>query len=235
MLQEGTPNYCLSLETALPEKCLFSLELNLNYVLKTIREYSVNRLPHKLTLKLAERNLFCFKEWNNLGEQFQIQFNIGNLTRWEQQKNALLSNLQLLYNRNAVSLAQSSVGRIYKHLDFSKGSDYLYRDFNKSKLMWIFKARTDTLFLNCNRFNATERQKMCSLCRSEEIENMEHFIGRCPILQEFRRFYFGRSMLELQEVIDVLNGTNDENWEKLYSYTKQAFNYRNELISEFNF
>lgn len=47
--------------------------------------------------------------------------------------------------------------------------------------------------------------------------------------------YFRKSILELNEIIDTLNGIEDENFENLYNFVKNAFNYRSELIFEFNF
>ena len=100
-------------------------------------------------------------------------------------------------------------------------------------IMWIFKARTGSIFLNAAR-HGEESQKLCSLCNLREKEDIEHFIGKCPILREQRIVHFGKSILVHSEVINALNGIEDENWNKLYNYICQAIEYRKYLINEFN-
>jgi len=60
-----------------------------------------------------------------------------------------------------------------------------------------------------------------------------HFIGVCPILKEFRLSFFGLSMLDEVQFIQVLDGLFG--WKNLAYYVKNALNYRIELIDEFNF
>ena len=65
------------------------------------------------------------------------------------------------------------------------------------------------------------------LCNTGEWETIVHFIGVCPILSEFRRLYFGKSVLEEQLLVDVLNGSDRP---ALYKYVLAALSYRNDFI-----
>lgn len=232
MLPDSTPTYALMLETTVPEISLYTLELHLNYVFKAIFNLPEHRLPHILSKKIADKNIYFFKEWNILGEQFGIHWSLDNKESWREKKDLLLISLSNLSQETFKKKALESNERIYKHLDFSKGITYLNDKYDRTKTMWIFKIRTATLYLNANIFKATEEQKICWMCNSREKEDVAHFIGRCWALKEFRHRYFGKVVLELEEIINVLNGIGDDDWEKLHHFVKEAFAYRQE---EFNF
>lgn len=63
-----------------------------------------------------------------------------------------------------------------------------------------------------------------------EPETIIHFLAVCPILQELRRLYFGKTQINEEEICDILNG---ENWKILFNYCKEASNYRNSIINEY--
>ena len=79
----------------------------------------------------------------------------------------------------------------------------------------------------------THTSKICSLCNQDENEDIEHFVGRCPILREFRLLYFGKNVLSHEDIINILNGTVT-NFKALASYIKSCTAYRKCLIYEFN-
>ena len=49
------------------------------------------------------------------------------------------------------------------------------------------------------------------------------------VLKEIRRQYFGQNMLNIEEVLEILNG---HNWLKLAGYIKNALAYREKIITE---
>ena len=195
--------------------------------------YNINRLPRQLTYKIIQKNISWMKEWNFLGEEFGLNWTSNNILYWEQNINTFLQALTDKQHQVHLENARNSVERVYKYLDYSKDQTYIYSAFSKHKIMWIFKARTGSIFLNAAR-HGEESQKLCSLCNLREKEDIEHFIGKCPILREQRIVYFGKSILDHSEVINALNGIEDENWNKLYNYICQAIEYRKYLINEFN-
>ena len=139
----------------------------------------------------------------------------------------LLNNLILKDNEVFVSSIQNSE-RFYKEIYTQNINPYL--DINdRTKVVYIFKIRTDLLLLNGTRFSGQD-QLLCTLCNRKEIEDIEHFIAKCPILSEIRTFYFEKSNLNHNEFLNILNGVNDTNWNKLYLYVKEALDYRKEFI-----
>ena len=115
---------------------------------------------------------------------------------------------------------------IYKELDHNVGEFYIINNFERYKITWIFKCRVDIIMLNKNT--------TCSLCNLNENESLQHFLGRCPILKRIRNFYFGKTILTNTNIIDCLNGINDNDWSKLVGYVTNALNYRSYIINEFN-
>lgn len=59
-------------------------------------------------------------------------------------------------------------------------------NFKPFKITWIFKARCDLILLNNAIYGNSDRNIECSLCNLRENENINHFMGRCLILREFR-------------------------------------------------
>ena len=231
-----TPNYALFLETGIEASHLYSLDIHLRYITKILFKYGNHRLPHKLALKILDKKLFWADELNNLGREFDIEWTAENLSEiiWKANRLSLLSKMKekqkSTYQRNA----RESETRIYRDLDYTRGANYICETYDQSKITWIFKARCELLYLNGNRFDENQ-SKICSLCNLGEIENVKHFVGRCPILKEFRIRYFGRQSLLDFELINILNGNNDNDWANLYNYIVKAMHYREHLISEFNF
>lgn len=111
-------------------------------------------------------------------------------------------------------------------------STYIYnKDIDCSIIRWIFKARTELIYLNNYKMNQV--CKKCSLCNRNEIEDVFHFVAVCPILKEFRVGYLGKILLSQREFLDYL--TDSSRYPKLAKFCKYAWPYRYELIKEFNF
>ena len=75
-------------------------------------------------------------------------------------------------------------------------------------------------------------QKTCSLCNLREIESIDHFVGRCPLLKHLRFKWLGSYRLENNDIVDWLNG---KNWIILAKFLYEAWDYRNYLVCEFNY
>ena len=99
------------------------------------------------------------------------------------------------------------------------------------RVRWIMKCRCELLHLNYIPW-IPDRIQLCALCNTREIENTEHFLARCPILGYIRKFFFGKTSLSHEELVETLDG---KDWEKLFKFAKTAWAYRRSLIQEFNY
>jgi hypothetical protein len=183
---------------------------------------------------MLQRKIFWAKEWNNLGNNYNIQWTTENLALdiWNKNKQQLIDHLKSASIEAAMNNARSSLTRVYKDLDFNIGKQYLNFANSPSKIMWIFKARTDLICLNGTELS--NRNTLSTLCNLREDETIKHFLGICPVLSEFRIMAFNKSKLTDNDFIDILNGRNDVDWNNLIKFITCALNYRKYLINEFN-
>lgn len=228
-----TPTYILLAETDIENGHLYTLDLHIRYVCKTMFQYEEDRLPQKLTKILLQKQLLWVNELNKLGAEFGINWSESNanIQQWNNNRINLINSLKAKYYEN-VLLKIANTNRIYKKLDLINGSKYLSDERNQYNITWIFKARSDLIKLNGNRFQANA-SNICTLCNSREIENIQHFLGRCKTLSEFRVMYFKKAFLNEEEILQILNGIN-VTWHSLANYIKTCVEYRNFLIIEFN-
>jgi hypothetical protein len=230
-----TPNYILELETGILEMHLYTLKLHMNYVIKTLFSYTTDRLPHILSREVINRKIFWYKDWclRFRNENFSWENAHLDEATW---KDNMLTTLEILrnnhLNKNYESARRSQHG-LYASLNYSQIQTYINDGFSARKVSWIFKIRAGLIGLNANRYREGVRRQ-CSLCNLQEEEDLFHFLGRCPVLKEVRFCNFQKTILNQNEAISVLNGDNDESWNKLYNFTTTAFTYRMNLISEFN-
>ena len=203
-LPDCTPTYSIFLESKICCSHLYSLNLHINYIRKTLFEYAEERLPRILSRKILDKGIYWAKKLNDLCQQFEINYNISTQhVCWKRQTNILLKCLQNEYLNKMWEKAMSS-NRIYKQLDHHVGGSYLTESIERYKITWILKCRVDLILLDKNT--------NCTLCNLNEWESLQHFLGRCPILKRIRLFYFGKPELSNANIIDCLNGVNDANW-----------------------
>ena len=94
---------------------------------------------------------------------------------------------------------------------------------------FFIRARGGLLDINARSFKANTDGN-CTICNMNESENVFHFVGVCPIYNNFRMMYFGRTYLDLANVIDILNG---KSFKTFYLYLESCLKYRKLLINEF--
>jgi hypothetical protein len=234
-LPNFTPTYALEIETGIIELHLFSLELHMKYIMRTLFSYSNGRLPNFLSKEIMKQKIFWFKNWcdNLSGNGFnwaEADFNEINYVNGMKRTLEFLKNQQIQKNYENATL--SSHG-LYCELNYTLDQPYLVDNFNPRKIMWIFKMRTGMIGLNANHYREGSRRE-CSLCNLREEENLFHFLGRCPVLREIRFQCFQKINLNRYEAINVLNGIEDPSWNNLYNFAVKAFRYRQELTNEYN-
>lgn len=81
-----------------------------------------------------------------------------------------------------------------------------------------YEAEGKLLCLNYWRYSSNSEIN-CYLCNKQENKDIFHFIGLCPILNEYRWKWFRKNTLNREEVISYLNG---KNWNSLIVQGKEA-------------
>lgn len=233
-LPQNTPTYAIFLETREEPSHLYCRRLHMKYIFKTLFKYDENRLPHQLSRKVIARRIFWFKEWCNSESSTLVRWNDVPMMeeRWKYCIQAALQNVNINEMQRSMERKNASQNRFYKHLS-SCNEDYLRLKLKTEYLSLIIKARTDELGLNSNRYREIQEQK-CTICNSNEIENIVHFIGRCPVLSGVRRQYLQKLSLHEREIVEILNG-NKFSWNIVANFVKRALTARRVIMSEFNF
>lgn len=227
-----SPNYSLPLETGLPDLHLTTLKHHFEFITKIIMSEK-NKLCKRVAQLAIRGNLAWFKSWALLAQQvnFNMAVNIDSPENWASQFDQLLNKLHI-YNMNQYrDRAASSTSRLlYPRLVLRPmGNTYFTNKEKIEVISTIFRARIELLNLNYIP-HRNDLSPNCTLCNIREPETIIHFLAVCPILQELRRLYFGKTQINEEEICDILNG---ENWKILFNYCKEASNYRNSIINEY--
>ena len=224
------------LETEAEDSYLYTFGLHLKYLSRTMYHYAEHRLPRQLSFILLRRNLFWVKELKSKASSLNMHWPESNPTvlQWNQFSRELLNSLKQQKFNERIQRKNETTTRIYKHLDVESGKQYFIDNFNTNNITWIFKARSGLISLNYNRFGAENMDRHCKLCNLHVIETFQHFLGICPVLRELRLANFRKSSLREDEIINILNGQNKDDWVNLVNYLKCSLKYRNFLITEFD-
>lgn len=235
-LPSNTPNYFLMLETSAEESHIYTLALHLKYIGKALYYYGENRLPHQLSKILLRRELFWVKDLKEKAANLNIIWPGSTPTeeQWNIFSAELLSSMKIYNIQYNLQEKLKSNTRLYKYLDHLKAEHYLKDDMKLEDISLIMKARSGMIFLNGNRFGVGDDQKLCSLCNLREKETLQHFLGFCPVLQEFRIRSFRQPLLSETEMICILDGSAEEDWLNLLNFLKSALKFRHLMITEYN-
>uniref|UniRef100_A0A1B0AJQ6 Endonuclease/exonuclease/phosphatase domain-containing protein n=1 Tax=Glossina pallidipes TaxID=7398 RepID=A0A1B0AJQ6_GLOPL len=215
------PLHALLLETGCENWSLFKLEGHLEYITSVLYKQRKNSLTYELSLLVVK----CKILW---AQTLSWSPNVS-LENWLKTCRLLIDQQRDKYKAKYLQL-QQTVNAFYKNLDYSKGQSYMFMSENLTipAIQWIFKARCDLLHLN-NSYLSKKRYKLCQLCKTKAPENIQHFIGSCPSLNDIRKLYFGSEIFsEEQDIIDVLNGVRG--WNALGNYLHYAWEYRGKSI-----
>lgn len=235
-LPDSTPNYAITLETGVEEGHIYMMQMHLHYITRTKFQYKRERLPYQLTQKIIQKKLFWAHHLNNLLSQYNIPHIDENfsLISWNAMAANLIEEMSLRNKSIAIQRAQQSSTRLYKYLDYTRSHMYLSGNYTNEEIAWIFKARCDLIFLNANHFAThTNANDQCTICNLQERETLHHFLGICPIYRHLRNGFFGRSALNEDAIIRILDGTDTQDWKNLIGYIKAALHYRKLITTEF--
>ncbi|XP_075157859.1 uncharacterized protein LOC142231124 [Haematobia irritans] len=231
-----TPNYILMLETEVEDTQIYTLGLHLKYIEDTLFHYSQKRLPNRLSEIVFHQACFWAKELKTLSQTFNLPWpNVSSLSDWKLFAQNLISSIKQQKNEERLNRKQDSQSlRLYKYLSSSKAHIYLNEKYSYEKVVWIFKARSGMIPLGYNQFDTSEQNRICKLCNMREIETLLHFLGICPVLREYRSVIFGKPTVYMEEIIKILDGDGEGDWDKLVNYLQICCKYRQFLINEYH-
>lgn len=230
-LPSNTPNYIVMLETGLSPLFIRTLKLHIDYIIKVLH-MSNERLPRKAALEVIHRRSSWYAEWMELAQWCGIQLNldIENLNDWKGSLYKLIEATDIKYREKYIQEATTSVHRaLYSRLCHNLGQRNYFRDENSvEQISMMVRLRGELLRLNYVP-HREDLPVLCHLCNQKEREDVLHFLGRCPVLMESRRFFFGCNALTEEEMLSHLN---EMEVSKLFNYCKVALAYREMIINE---
>lgn len=229
-LPSSTPNYIIGLESGFCDLFIFTLKSNLKYLYK-IFEYDDYRYPKIIAVEMQKKRLFLFKGLEEIEIKCQEKFCYSNgYVEMHQSLDKILEKMKINLHENYILKARNSNHGLYSQLNYNGPEFYFNKTKDKSTIQIILKARAGILNLNYTKEN--ERNKQCSLCNMNEIEDVSHFLCRCPILNEFRLRLLNCQNMSTDQLLQFLGGSNLETF---VTFLREAVNYRKILIREFNF
>lgn len=226
-----TPDFILYLETNLWPLFLYTLEVNLRYKNRCLA-LEESRYPHFLMQELINRKLFVYKDWLRIASDFEIP--ICELTECESNVQEIIGLIRSkLGSSFREKLEATTRFNLYKEIYGNEKFmvDYIYNyEYKQSEINWIFKVKTEIMYLN--KYSFKSKSKLCSLCNQNEVEDVWHFVAKCPILATIRKIHLGKNNLDGEEFLSMLEKGN---LKKLARFCKNAWVYRHELVREFNY
>jgi len=228
-LPKNTPNYMLFLETGLDSQYLSTLSMHFKYILKLLT-MPQSRLAFTLTVEIWQRKISWAKEWQALCVQLGVT-PIENLTDSDLRSKVTEILTRVRDNEHMINVEnakKSSLHDLYSLLEHIPLSCFSNSTAHVNSL--VIKARGGLLDINAKAFKK-DTFGICTICNLDKPENTFHFIGECPIFANFRNACFNKRTLSLNEVVDILNGTD---FHALYNFLNGALKYRNLIIAEFN-
>lgn len=221
----------LYVEFGICDLFLTTFKLHVDYIIKVLNMKD-SRIPKKIVKFAFQSRSLWFKDWIELAESVNSEFtidanNIANLKR------DMIEVCNKFHYKNLIDAKRSAKSSLHREIYSKLNHDILqlhqsYLHLPPNLVSIIFKTRGELLPLNFIP-HRNDLQIYCSLCNSNTRENLFHFIGKCPMLSETRRFYFECSALSETLILEFLNG---KNWSKLIYFIKEALNYRRKIIDE---
>lgn len=186
-----------------------------------------HRLPRFLAEHVISQNVCWAEEWTILSDRLNFVPTDNNplCSHWKTVLNLLRVKER---EENVIAANNSQHHDLYPLLHYNV-TPTLASNFSSRTTSLIIKARGGLLNLNAVFFR-NNTSSLCTICNLGQIENTHHFIGICPIYNNIRKRCFNRINLSLDDVINILNGTN---FCSLYKYIELALNYRKLILNDF--
>lgn len=232
-LPSNAPNYMLHLETGMAPLFMDTLKLHFDYVLKVLA-MEEDRIPKIVLSHMLRSKGGCVGEWERLASETEFNLALAPNEQCISLKPKFATLLEKIGHKMYDELqneAQSSQYRAYysKMNHFLNDKSYFVADYSIEKISTIFRIRGELIHLNFIP-HRPELPILCDLCNLKQREDVFHFLAICPILRDFRQQFFGVRILELEDAINILNGSRG--WDLLYKFTTNALRYRSLIVNE---
>ena len=109
--------------------------------------------------------------------------------------------------------------------------NYLNSKFKLSEMRILTSIRCEALSLYGKPWANVECRN-CTVCSLQVVEDVIHFIGECAAYTDLRQFYFEKTLLLYDEIIDKLN--DETQYYKIIRFTLLALQRRKQLIEHIN-
>lgn len=226
-----TPDYLLYLETELWPMFVHTLEIHLRFKNRCL-ELDNERYPLFFAQEVIKNKVFWYEDWLQLEKEFGVPIN--ELIKCNSNILEIINLVKDRFLNSYVTKLQNSIScLLYKELYGNENYTNKYindRNLKTSDISWIFKVRGELMYLNKYKFKTTS--KNCSLCNLQVEEDVWHFVARCPILSNIRSSHLKKKELNGDEFKSLFK---PENLKSVALYCKDAWKYRYELVSEFNY
>lgn len=191
------------------------------------------RYPKILAMEAIKRKAYWYKELCNINNEHGaiVNVNYDNFANWKSELSILRAQISNKHNVQCITRAQNSQFTvIYKKLNYNLDSNvaYVNDNFKTDNISWIIKLRGDLINLNYKRYNNDLTAQLCTLCDMIEVENVMHFIARCPAYKEIRVKHLKKNCISEDDLITYLNGNC---WDVLLKYCKAAWYFRSVKIA----
>jgi len=191
-----------------------------------VLELPENRLPRILAEEIIRQKVFWFEEWEDICNKNQMAINDLPLKTMHK---VIIDNTVKNEFLDLIENAKNGTFHdLYPHLDFDRPPPFKH-GLSTNVTSLLIKARGGLLNINARSFKDNTDGR-CTVCNLDAIENTQHFVGVCPVYAYIRKKYFNKTILNENEVLDILNG---ESYLELYYYLTEALKYRKMIITEF--
>lgn len=230
-LPRSTPNYHLIVECGLREIYEFTLKLHMFYITNILFKLGDDRLPKHIAKYCILYKIDWYEQWIDFGNQHGLHWDFENEEQWKVNVGVVLKQVHNKSFSDALSRARGTTTHgCFNKLSYMNGNGIFNCGLETNILRTILLCRGGMISINDVPWRSGT-EKICSLCNLRQNENVQHFMGICPVLKHIRQRHFNEEFLEEDKIIEYLNGPN---WIKLYNYVKQAYSFRQTLINVFN-
>lgn len=235
-----TPNYILRLETGRLPIIYNILKSALDWWGKLL-EMPENRLPRMCYGVLTELNRseidsnYWVKTVENTLleiEEYEIWLAQDPLLLKTRMKTITIKLCDAMLAEDLSRAENSSYSLLYKEiLNIEPEAYYLFKTNKIKKIRIIAQLRLanqhiTTLFIDGHKISFSDSD-ICSYCNSNEPDDIEHALFRCPILNSLRNTYINEHMFQNQSLSALLTNLNNCKINAIFFFIIELIKIRN--------
>ncbi|KAF6211240.1 hypothetical protein GE061_014356 [Apolygus lucorum] len=209
---------------------LQALRIHVKYVLRALN-LPQGRLPRMMAEEVIRQRSSWFIEWQQLATQVGIELSAENRRVWRSQWEQMFERLQIREREDLRARIEASQFHChYREVTLTPLPDY-NGCLDLTQARWVFKARGGLIYLNFQPWRSQLAQR-CSLCNLNEVEDIFHFLAKCPILSAIRKKWSGVGQMSREEFTRRLA---QPNFVQIAGFCREAWSFRFQLVQQFNY